>query len=310
MDYNKPPLTFSQQVDLLQQRGLMIQDPDRCADYLKQISYYRLSAYALVFQQQKDQFNRGTTFQNILDLYVFDRELRLLVFDAIERIEVGIKTQLIYQLSHKYGAHWYTNAQLFKKTSRVDVCEELKSLVVHAKHQKNPETFIKHYFDRYQQPDLPPAWMTIELLTFGQISRLFKHLKDNDDKRLIADQFGVHHTVFASWLHSLTYIRNICGHHGRLWNREIAIEPIWLKKTKKRWINPAFQSKTNRTFYSLCIIQFLLNTINPSSRFKEKLNALMNANKCPKGYIKLMGIPTDQQGRLHPWLKDPLWAGE
>ena len=106
MQYNKPPLTYLQQITLMQSRGLTVPDVAKAKKYLCGISYYRLSAYALPFQQVKDTFNNGTTFQDVLNLYLFDKELRLIAFDAIERLEVTIRTQIIYSLSHKYGSHW------------------------------------------------------------------------------------------------------------------------------------------------------------------------------------------------------------
>lgn len=112
--YKKKPLTYSQQVDLLKSRGLHFENISRAERYLSEISYYRLSAYFLPFCSKKDKFNDNASFDRILDLYLFDRELRLLVFDAIERIEVAIRTQMIYQLSHKYNdSHWQDNAALF-----------------------------------------------------------------------------------------------------------------------------------------------------------------------------------------------------
>lgn len=109
MQYNKTPLTFSQQIDLWGKRGHIIPDRYKAEFYFRNISYYRLSAYALAFQKLKDKFNEGTTFDDVLYLYIFDRELRLVVMDAIERIEVAIITQIIYFLAHRYGSHWQDN---------------------------------------------------------------------------------------------------------------------------------------------------------------------------------------------------------
>ena len=114
MNYSKPPLSYQQQIELFESRGLIVVDKNRARKYLEQISYYRLSAYALPFQNAKDKFNNGITFDHLLDLYLFDRELRLLIFDEIERIEVAIRAQIIYQLAHKYGSHWQDNASIFR----------------------------------------------------------------------------------------------------------------------------------------------------------------------------------------------------
>ena len=94
--YKKKPLLYTQQIELFKFRGLLIPDEAKAERYLNEISYYRLSAYALPFQKEKDKFDDGTTFQDVIGLYLFDRELRLLVLDAIERIEISIRSQLIY----------------------------------------------------------------------------------------------------------------------------------------------------------------------------------------------------------------------
>lgn len=120
MEYNKPPKTYLQQVELWQSRGLIIEDPARAIRYLTNISYYRLSAYAIPFQNKKDVFNKGTAFAEVLNLYLFDRELRLLVFNAIERLEVSFRARMVYELSHKYGSHWQDNAKIYKDPHRIE----------------------------------------------------------------------------------------------------------------------------------------------------------------------------------------------
>jgi abortive infection bacteriophage resistance protein len=316
MEYKKPPLTHQEQVNIWKNRGLLVEDEARAIHYLKNISYYRLSAYALPFQLEKDIFDPGTDFKDIVNLYLFDRELRLLVFNAIERLEVSIRARMIYTLSHKYGAHWQDHAEIYKDPYRVknkktgefhtiDVYSEVQDMIRSSTKEKHPETFIKHYKKNYHKPINPPSWMCLEVLTLGQLSKLFNGLKENCDKQLIAKEFGLHHTIFNSWLHTLTYIRNICGHHGRLWNREIAIEPIWLEKPSKPWISKQFNNVTNRSFYILCIIKYLLKTVNPTHHIKEHLINLIE--KYPNTPIQFMGIPSNEDGSMFDWKNEPLW---
>ena len=120
--YTKPALTFEEQIALLKSRGLVIDDEQRATRHLSNVSYYRMSAYMLSFKKLDadeivlDEFEEGTTWDNVYDLYKFDRKLRLLIFDAIERIEIALRTQVIYQLSHKYGSHWQNKKNIFKPT--------------------------------------------------------------------------------------------------------------------------------------------------------------------------------------------------
>lgn len=312
MKFEKPPLTYSQQIALLESRGLTVPDHAQAEHYLKHISYYRLSAYALPFQKTKDQFNAGTTFNDLLNLYLFDRELRIIVFDAVERIEVAIRAQIIYQLAHKYGSHWQDEPTIFVPayTSRtgtpVDIFAETQKVILAHCMNKRPEVFIKHYTTKYTQPTAPPSWMCIELLTIGELSRLYAGLKDNADKKEVANYFGLHHTLFESWLHALTYVRNICAHHSRLWNREFGIQPNVPKKNKLPlpWLS-AKGISNSRCFYFMCVLKYFLQTINPDGHFKNRLITLFQEH--PTVPIQFLGIPTTAAGELIDWQNEPVW---
>ena len=212
MIYDKAPLSFQDQIILLENRGLSISNKPQALAYLQEISYYRLSAYFLPYQHTKDKFNIGTTFEQIIQTYSFDRDLRLLVFDCIERIEVAIRTQLIYQMALNYNdSHWQDNQSLFIKPSYnkigniVDPYNDLQSIISKAKTARTPEVYIKHYISKYNNPANPPSWMCFELLTIGELSHIYRGLRNNADKKRVADFFDVHHNVFVSWL-----LYNLC----------------------------------------------------------------------------------------------------
>ncbi len=309
--YNKTPLSFQDQLTLLEIRELIIVDKNKALSYLQEISYFRLSAYFLPYQQKKDVFNSGTSFNQIIDTYTFDRELRLLIFDCIERIEVAIRTQLIYNMAMQYqDSHWQDNRSLFinpyynKVGHLVDPFTDFQAIISKAKTARTPEVFIKHYTDNYQTPANPPAWMCMELLTIGELSHLFIGRKNNSDKKRVSDFFDVHHTVFTSWLHTLTYVRNICAHHSRLWNRDLAIEPEKILKPVGRWISPQFQNN-KRMFYFICVLKYMLLRANPNNSLKDKLLALFE--KYPNVPFQFMGIPSDGNGNLLNWQNEPLW---
>lgn len=309
--YNKIPLSFQDQLQLLKSRGLEITDESKAISYLEGISYYRLSAYFLPYQVEKDKFNAGVSFKQIINTYSFDRELRLLVFDCIERIEVAIRTQIIYSMSmHYQDSHWQDNQNLFilpryNKIGRsIDPYNELQAIISKAKTTRTPEVFIKHYTDTYGSPSNPPSWMCLELLTIGELSNLYRGLKNNSDKKRIADFFGVHHSVFTSWLHTLTYVRNICAHHSRLWNRDFAIEPDKLLKPVGKWISKPFENN-KRTFYFICILKYLLLRANAGNSLKEKLEILFK--KYPDVPVQYIGIPSDGKGKMLDWQNEALW---
>jgi abortive infection bacteriophage resistance protein len=309
--YIKPPISYTQQLKLLEKRNLTISNQAEAEAYLKEISYYRLSAYFLPYQRVKDNFNPDVTFKQIIKTYSFDRELRLLVFDCIERIEVAIRTQFIYSMAHYYDdAHWQDKKEHFvtpyysRANNLIDPYNTLQGIINKAKTARRPEVFIKHYIDTYDRPANPPSWMCLELLTMGELSFLYKGLAKNKDKVRIASFFEVHPKVFISWLHSLTYVRNLCAHHSRLWNRDLAIEPMNLRKPVGPWLKKEFQNN-KRVFYFICVLKYLLLRANPQNSLKDKLVALFA--KYPEVPIRYLGIPSDKDGTMLDWAKEDLW---
>jgi abortive infection bacteriophage resistance protein len=117
MVFNKPPLPIPEQIHHLRQKGLLLDNEQEASHYLTVIGYYRLMIYFKPFLLKSEtgirQFKPNTQFSDLLNLYVFDRELRLLVTDALERIEVSFRTAISNAMSLKYGAHWYLCADLF-----------------------------------------------------------------------------------------------------------------------------------------------------------------------------------------------------
>lgn len=310
-NYNKTPLSFQDQVSLLKKRDLVVDNEPKAIDYLQEISYYRLSAYFLPYQKTKDKFNPNTNFKQIIETYSFDRELRLLVFDCIERIEVAIRTQMVYGMATHYNdSHWQDNQNLFitpyynKIGNLVDPYSDFQSIISKAKTARTPEVFIKHYIDHYNKPSNPPSWMCLELLTMGELSHLYRGLKNNSDKKRIANFFDVHPTVFVSWLHTLTYVRNICAHHSRLWNRDLAIEPEKLLKPVGNWVSKPFENN-KRMFYFICVLKYLITRANPGNSLKDKLQNLFK--KYPTVPIQYIGIPSDGKGNALDWENEPIW---
>ena len=313
--FNKPPLTYEKQVELLISRGLIVTDRKRAERHLANISYYRLSAYMLPYKKKEngiiiDAFKEGTTWDDIYDLYVFDRKLRLLVFDAIERLEVAIRTQIIYQLSHKYGSHWQDNAHIFMPSREVtlrdgrkitiDVYREIQSHIKEQLHSNRAEVFIQHYHNKYDTPENPPSWMSVEIMYFNHLSKICTGLKNRADIVGIASYFALPPKTFCSWLHTMNYVRNICAHHSRLWNRDLNIVPEKLSFSKRLvWINTPDTAKRSKNYYFFCMINYMLQVANPTSQFKTKLKELLEEYKNV--------ISLDSMGFPQGWEEEKMW---
>ena len=182
MNYSKTPLSFQQQIEAFKKRGLTFDDESTSRIFLENISYFRLRAYTYPFQDNTHShhpFVKKVSFEEIIILYNFDSKLRTLVFEALEKIEIALRTQIIYRWSMKYGGYWYTEPMLFRNP--VFFANSLSSLVKEI--NRSDETFIKHYNKTYTHPKLPPSWMSLEVSSFGLLSKLFLNLKRNAKRR-------------------------------------------------------------------------------------------------------------------------------
>ncbi len=280
MHYTKPALTFVQQLQLLEDRGLTVNDPPRALRWLSKISYYRLSAYFLPFKTGQN-FTPGTEFDQIAGLYIFDRKLRLLVLDAIERVEIAIRTSLTYEIGHAYGAFGHADPVNFAPTMRhVDFMAELANEEGRAR-----ETFATHFRRKYTLETHLPVWMATELLSFGTISMLYRELRPSLKQRIAGD-FLVDDHFLGSWLHSLSYIRNVCAHHKRLWNRQLAVRPS-IPTRNRNW--PHQIPDTSRVYSCIAILRHMLKVVAPNCQWRARLFALLDAH--PNVSLVAMGFP-------------------
>lgn len=294
--YAKPSLTFEQQADLLLSRGL-IADRDTLVRRLASVNYYRLSAYWYPYRETgTDNLRPGTDFEIVWDHYVFDRQLRLLVMDAIERAEVSIKTRLTQVFSQKHGPFGYIDRAKLAQISVTDHRKLIKKVQEAADRRK--EAFIEHYFSKYTTETDLPLWMAVEIMDFGSILTLFRHL-DHYTKREIAQAYGVKAGVFESWLLTLNYVRNICAHHSRLWNRILAATPTIPREKHNPEFHPTPPIRPDRVYSVLCILRFLLLDIAPQSKWQERLIRLVEE--------KHPGIPLNWMGFPENWKEAKLW---
>lgn len=306
MRYNKPPLSVADQAELLRNRGLVCDTPKRLEHYLSHIGYYRLSAYWLPFEtpdsensgSRNHRFLPGTSFEQILSLYIFDRKLRLLVMEAIERIEVAVRSRWAGAMALRHGSHAYMQTELFKcpwKHTRylAQIAAEL---------EKSSEVFVTHYRERYREPFLPPIWAVVETLSLGGLSRWFENTSDTSVKKEVMQGLKIPTIeILESVLHCLTPIRNVCAHHGRLWNRRFAMALPAIKRLRTSLVPAGAAHHQDHYLYNyLVVIEFLMQTINPGSTWKARLVILLDAQNDTDR--RAMGFPADWKQR-QPWME-------
>lgn len=305
--FDKKALSADEHIAKLRTRGLIIPDAPSAKNYLNNISYFRLSAYTRPFyvpHQTAHTFRKGTCFDDVLQLYIFDRELRLLLLDVIERLEVALRAQLANQLAKEYGPHGYLNPTTFD--TRYQHAWLMQKLQADASAAKS-ETFLAHYNKKYTgAPKQPPIWMAVELLTFKEVSILFSNLRHTCDTQAIESHFGWKHAVLKSWFRSLSDLRNLCAHHARVWNREFGSNPVSPKRTPKDWpvVSEHLPAGSHhqptqtinarqRVYMQLVVIQSLMQNVNRESDWVQKLVNLLNRH--PGVSRPHMGFPVDWQ---------------
>lgn len=288
--YEKPALSTDDQIALLQTRGLTVQDAARATHYLKFIGYYRLSGYLRFFRDtaanpQNENFRAGTTFENALDLYIFDRKIRTLLLDALERIEIAIKAEISNTaLVAKGGAFWLNEPSNFDHGQHVAIVAMLKERLDHTQpnifHQ-----FLSHFFKTYAD-STAPSWMAMEAFSFGDASKVYKRMKGT--LRLpIAESFSAQHDVLESWLHALAFARNVCAHHARTWNRTFTIKPKIPREYQGVWPTTA----PDRLYVLCCIVHHMMKVIADGSSWHDQLRSLIAAR--PNVALSSMGFPAD-----------------
>lgn len=298
--YNKEPLTLQEQIDQLIARGLLIGEEDDAMHFLSHISYYRLAGYWWPMHQDKENhlFKPNSKFADVIALYNFDRELRILLFGVIEKIEISLRTKLIYHLSHEFSPWWFQDLTIFQNTA-----EAVKTLFhIDEEIERSKDQFIKEHKKKHKD-DLryPPAWKTLELTSFGSLSKFYGNLKNTiKSKDIIASEFGVvNHTFLPSWLQSIAQIRNYCAHHSRLWNKNLPGRPKLLRNPPNKWIlNVPKENEWQMLYIHLCCMKYLINIIQPENHFTQSLLELFG---------KYPNVDSNAVGMKPEWFNEPLW---
>lgn len=296
--FSKPAILLDDQIKLLQDRGLEIPDVPWARSTLRFMGFYRFCSYALHFQvcgngADRHAFKLNTTFDTIADVYNFDRKLRLLILDAVERLEVALRSLLSSEIAVTHGPHWYLDRDMFSpEFDHGDFIAKIRNQLSYDRpSRKDPH--VQHYCIKYSEPELPPCWMTFERLSIGHLSTAFGFLKPNH-RSVIAASFApdLHHNVLKSWFHAISITRNLAAHHSRLWNRVYTFKPT----VAHRYRDDLTPNTT--TYAQLVILQILLRKVAPENLWFNQLAQLFI--EYPDVSQEAMGIPPD-------WAERDIW---
>lgn len=302
--FSKQPLDYEDLIAKLTQKGLVIDDCALAKQQLKRISYYRFVGYGLPFERYSNEGRRigaywpDTHFNQILNLYDNDVILRHHLLEALGEIEIGIRNLINHTMClRSQSAHWFMEPSLFIESEKFAHSKLLrkinrdtsKSAQDGTDKQRQREQFIQHYYSQYDEPPYPPGWMIAEVLSLGSWSTVYAHLAESKAKKVISKQLDLSPATLTSWLHALTYLRNLCAHHGRLARRHLTIQP---KQDKSLPI------RSEPCLYNyLCVMWYLLRNLSPNNAWLDRLfDIVENVNQKQGVY----GIPKD-------WIEHEFW---
>lgn len=212
--------TLDQQINILKEKGLVINDIDFAKKVLFKENYFFLSGYRYLFmtKYKEKKFNDGTTFDELYSVFLFDRHIRNLMFKNILIIENNIKSIMSYQLSKKYGFKEkdYLNPDNFTKDPMREkqVYDVLGKMKRQIRVNGKQHTATQHYMFNY---GYIPMWILVKVLSFGLISELYLILK-NEDKEAISNFYEIDTEEMGTYLNLLSNFRNICAHEDILYD--------------------------------------------------------------------------------------------
>lgn len=283
----------------------MIGDPGLMKRWLETVGYYRLSAYWLPYeteptvgQTRSKVFLPGTQFADIVDVYVFDRKLRLLVMEAIDRFEIAVRARWTNRLALVHGSHAH-----MEPTNFLDGFDHARMYAKVVQTTANSsEVFIEHYRRKYTKPFLPPLWQVTELMTLGEISMWVKATGDNRIKDAVARDLGLpNKEVLEGTLQLLAYVRNICAHHSRLWNRRTVKRTPHIRAFRADMdidLSGKQHQPRNTIYNVLVVLARTLRHQSPDTSFPLRVSALVSTRD--EAQLRAMGFPAGWQDR-------PIW---
>ncbi|MFJ4256593.1 Abi family protein [Pseudomonas monteilii] len=292
--FAKAALTPQALLAKLKTQGLIVHDDETALKYIAYVGHFRLKGYWHQFQDAATKcFLSNTTFNDICERYECDREIRAIIMESAERLEVAVRTVICNLLSLKYSPHWYLKSELFAPKGRAGLGQMLSKIEGEVE-RASSRAYIKAYYENHEDPYLPPSWAMSECVTLGTWSKIFAMLRDPVDRKIISSKFGITQVeVFGSWLHTLTVLRNMAAHHDRFIDVKIGVSPTNLKIKNIKFSD-------NKTVYaSLTVIHVLLSSINFNGTFKARLSSI--EERYGKAHFQRMGFPEQWKTEANGW---------
>ena len=280
--------TIEEQISILESRGLNIPDKATASDFLLRNNYYRVSGYSLTLRSH-DVFAPSATFQNIIDIYEFDHNLRHILLKYIELIEVTVKSVYSHEFTKVYGATGHLESANFTDAkTHADIMQKAEA-------QKSSrlahEAYLKHFVNELHQ-DIP-LWAFVDLLTISDISFLYK-ISSVSIKIAVANNLGLTakgDEILERFMHHMTIIRNLCAHGSRLYNRLFEQKPWLNKRERALLITLPDGTIDNSHLYGFILIMRRLLKLAEFTAMKDEILAL--TKKYPFVNLRYYGFRND-----------------
>lgn len=323
--YNKPHLAFEQQLELLQSRGLRCENEAFALEVLRAVGYYHLAAYVYPLRQmlpdaerrrgstvqhRSDAIQDGTRFEDVVALWLFDRRLRLKALDALETVEMSLRTRIAHGLGQRDTFGHVTRSALNnrecakparphgRRANVKDAFDEWQSRYDDLRRQARSEDFVKHHEEKYGSQF--PVWVAVDFFDFGSLTRLYE-LMLGTDQNWVARSYGLQGNVLKGWLKPLNYLRNLCAHHGRMWNRVMTYR-IPTPRQAPPSLNHLAGAQCDRAYAPLAILAYLTRRVEPSGTWSVEMRELM------EGFPPVGGLTTGRDmGFPRKWVDLDLW---
>lgn len=298
--YTKQAKTTPQLLAHLLAKGLAVPDQAKALHSLDLIGYYRLLIYMRPLQNSHTKiFYPAVEFDDVMALYDFDRRLRLICLDAVERIEVALRAAITNTLAPDpaAGPHFYLDATHFSNAPGHTAFMKAVCDPNTAKHQP-----VDHYLKTYHTPPHAPIWAILEAVTFGPLSHLYANLQISH-RKAIAIAFGFDEKVLVNWFKSINMLRNVCAHHSRLWNKNNLVNaPLQVNALKAEFPSHADRGRVAARAVTLVA---LLRVIDPTSNWKQRFKSVVQS--CPAGTLQKAGLAETIMGFSPGWDQRAFW---
>lgn len=319
----KPFKTYSQLVTIVESRGMLIEDSNRAERKLAQVGYYRLSGFSYpcrdfdrdstgqvkICPKRKtplrlNTFLPDTSFDKVFDLYLFDKQLRQIIIDAIERVEICLRSIIAHELSHndplayedaKFINPKWTQTFYPRPGQQRNSWLEWQSRHIRKINESREECILWH-----TKRGCPiPFWVVIEAWDFGTMSKYFEMLAGRYQNRIAAKFECSNPQEMIGWLKELNTLRNRCAHHSRVWNQKTSNTLTVTSVPRLQNLNLS-ENARSRLFGQIAVLWHLVNIIGPSSQWIQDVAKIIDSKpELPNCGFSNMGFANETGFPLH-----------